>query len=43
MAGTLLVLVTTRLSEELRDTILGTGVVDGMEAGYARMESLVLM
>ena len=29
-------------SKELRDTVLGTGMVDGMEASYARMESVAL-
>lgn len=40
--GTLLSLVITYPSSELRDTVLATGMVDGMEASYARMESLVL-
>ena len=29
-------------SKELRDMILGTGMVDGMEVSYARMERTVL-
>jgi uncharacterized protein YndB with AHSA1/START domain len=29
-------------SRELRDAILGTGMVDGMEASYARLEDVVL-
>lgn len=40
--GTLLVLVITYESRELRDMILGTGMADGMEISYARMESEVL-
>lgn len=40
--GTLLVLVITYESRELRDMILGTGMTDGMEISYARMESEVL-
>ncbi len=27
-------------SAEIRDTVLDTGMVDGMEASYARMEDL---
>lgn len=36
--GTLLTLVITYPSKELRDMILATGMVDGMEASYARLE-----
>ena len=39
--GTLLTLVVTYADPDLRDTILGTGMADGMEAGYARLESEV--
>lgn len=38
--GTLLTVVITYPSAEIRDTVLGTGMVDGMEASYARMEEL---
>ena len=41
--GTLLTLVITYPSRELRDTILGTGMIDGMEASYARLEREVLV
>jgi len=40
--GTLLSLLITYPSAELRDSVLGTGMVDGMEASYARLESAVL-
>ena len=40
--GTLMALVITYPSVELRDMILGTGMTDGMEASYARLESEVL-
>jgi uncharacterized protein YndB with AHSA1/START domain len=40
--GTLLSLLITYPSQELRDTILGTGMTDGMEASYARLERVVL-
>lgn len=36
--GTLLSIVITYTSKELRDAVLATGMVDGMEASYARME-----
>jgi uncharacterized protein YndB with AHSA1/START domain len=36
--GTLLTLVITYPSVELRDMIIATGMVDGMEASYARLE-----
>lgn len=42
-AGTLLTLVITYPSKELRDTILGTGMVSGMEESYQRLESAVLV
>ncbi|RCS58882.1 SRPBCC family protein [Microbacterium sp. JB110] len=35
---TLLALVITYPSSEVRDIVLGTGMVDGMEASYARLE-----
>jgi uncharacterized protein YndB with AHSA1/START domain len=37
-AGTLMSLLITYPSKELRDMILGTGMTDGMEASYARLE-----
>lgn len=40
--GTLLSLVITYPSAELRDTVLATGMTDGMERSYARLESEVL-
>ena len=40
--GTLLSLLITYPSRELRDMILGTGMTDGMEASYARLERAVL-
>lgn len=40
--GTLTTLVITYPDADLRDTVLGTGMVDGMEFGYARLESEVL-
>ncbi|HZK04952.1 MAG TPA: SRPBCC family protein [Actinomycetaceae bacterium] len=40
--GTLLSLVITYPSAEVRDMILGTGMTDGMEVSYARLESEVL-
>lgn len=40
--GTLLSLVVTYPSKELRDTVLGTGMTGGMEASYARLEREVL-
>jgi uncharacterized protein YndB with AHSA1/START domain len=39
--GTLLSLLITYPSKELRDMILGTGMTTGMEAGYARLEQLL--
>jgi len=39
--GTLLSLLITYPSKELRDMILGTGMTTGMEASYARLEQLV--
>jgi len=40
--GTLLSLLITYPSKELRDMILGSGMTDGMETSYARMEREVL-
>ena len=40
--GTLVSTVITYPSRELRDMILGTGMTDGMEASYARLERDVL-
>lgn len=40
--GTLLATVITYPSLEMRDMVLDTGMVDGMESSYARMESEVL-
>ncbi len=40
--GTLLTLVITYPDAEVRDIVLGTGMTDGMEAGYARLEQGVL-
>ncbi len=40
--GTLLATVITYPSAEVRDAILGTGMTDGMEMSYARLESQVL-
>jgi uncharacterized protein YndB with AHSA1/START domain len=40
--GTLMALVITYPSKELRDMILGTGMTTGMEASYARLEKEVL-
>jgi uncharacterized protein YndB with AHSA1/START domain len=40
--GTLLSLVITYPSKELRDMILGTGMTTGMETSYARLEREVL-
>ncbi|GMA35885.1 hypothetical protein GCM10025876_20890 [Demequina litorisediminis] len=40
--GTLLTLVITYANAEMRDMIIGTGMVDGMEASYARLEAEVL-
>jgi uncharacterized protein YndB with AHSA1/START domain len=41
-AGTLLSLVITYPSADVRDTALGTGMTDGMEQSYARLENEVL-
>lgn len=41
-AGTLMTLVITYPSAEVRDMILGTGMVGGMEQSYARLEEQVL-
>lgn len=40
--GTLLVLVVTYPDAETRDMVLGTGMVDGMEQSYQRMERVAL-
>jgi uncharacterized protein YndB with AHSA1/START domain len=42
-AGTLLVLVITYPSAEVRDMVLGTGMTGGMEQSYARLEAEVLV
>jgi uncharacterized protein YndB with AHSA1/START domain len=39
--GTLLTLVITYPSAEVRDMVLGTGMTDGMELSYARLEALL--
>jgi uncharacterized protein YndB with AHSA1/START domain len=39
--GTLLILLITYPSRELRDMILGTGMVDGMDTSYGRLERLL--
>lgn len=41
--GTLLAIVITYPSAEVRDMVLGTGMTDGMETSYARLESTVLV
>ena len=41
-AGTLLTLVITFPDAETRDTVLATGMADGMETSYARLEQEVL-
>lgn len=40
-SGTLLSVVITYPSAELRDTVLATGMVDGMETSYARLEDVL--
>jgi len=40
--GTLLSIVITYPNAEVRDAILGTGMTGGMEASYARLETVVL-
>lgn len=40
--GTLLTIVISYPSAEMRDMVLGTGMVDGMETSYARLETEVL-
>ncbi len=40
--GTLLTLLVTYPDPALRETILATGMADGLEAGYARLEAVVL-
>lgn len=39
--GTLVACVITYPDAELRDTVLATGMADGMEASYARLESIL--
>ncbi len=39
--GTLLSLVITYPSADVRDMVLGTGMVDGMETSYARLEAML--
>jgi uncharacterized protein YndB with AHSA1/START domain len=39
--GTLVTVVVTYPSRDVRDQVLATGMVDGMESSYARLESLV--
>ena len=41
-AGTLVVYVITYPSAEVREQVLATGMVEGMEQGYARLEEVVL-
>lgn len=41
--GTLLSLLITSASNEMRDTILATGMTSGMEASYTRLERDVLI
>ena len=41
--GTLLSLVITFPNADVRDTILATGMTDGMETSYARLETEVLV
>ena len=41
-ATTLLSVVTTYPNAEVRDIVIATGMVDGMEASYARLERVVL-
>jgi uncharacterized protein YndB with AHSA1/START domain len=41
-AGTLLSIVITYPNAEVRDMVLGTGMTDGMESSYARLENEVL-
>ena len=40
--GTLVSIVITYPSVEVRDMVLATGMVDGMETSYHRLEDLVL-
>jgi hypothetical protein len=42
-AGTLLTFVITYPSAAVRDMVLGTGMVGGMETSYARLEADVLL
>ena len=43
VGGTLLTLVVTYANSEARDAVLATGMVDGMERSYERLESLTLV
>jgi len=40
--GTLLSLLITYPSEQVRDIVLGTGMANGMEASYVRLEEQVI-
>ena len=40
-SGTLLSLVITYPDAQTRDMVLATGMTDGMEASYARLESML--
>lgn len=40
--GTLLTLLITYATEEQRDAVLATGMTDGMETSYARLETELL-
>jgi uncharacterized protein YndB with AHSA1/START domain len=39
--GTLMTVLITYASPEIRDAVLGSGMVDGMEASYARLEDVL--
>lgn len=39
--GTLLTLVITYPTREVRDTVLQTGMTDGMETSYSRLEGML--
>lgn len=41
--GTLLAYLITYPDAEIRELVLATGMVDGMETGYARLESELLI
>ena len=40
-SGTLMSVVITYPSAEVRDIVLATGMTDGMEASYARLEDIL--